>query len=133
TLYGRNATAGVVNVISAKPKVRYEARASADVANYNSTRVEGMVNIPLVEDTVALRLAGAWTKREGYAENQITGNPIDGRDLWSTRASLRFEPNDRISANLIWEHFEEDDDRLRSGKQLCNRDDRTKIGGLKRN
>ncbi len=132
TLYGRNATAGVVNIISAKPKFRYEAKASADVANYNSTRFEGMVNIPLVEDAVALRLAGAWTKREGYATNEITGNPIDGRDLWSTRASLRFEPNDRISANLIWEHFEEDDDRLRSGKQLCNRDDRTEIGGIMR-
>ena len=37
-------------------------------------------------------------------------------------SSLRFTPNDRIDANLIWEHFEEDDDRLRSGKQLCHKD-----------
>jgi iron complex outermembrane receptor protein len=61
TLYGRNATAGVVNIISAKPKFSYEAKLSGDVANYNSTRLEGMVNIPLVEDKVAMRLAGAWT------------------------------------------------------------------------
>jgi outer membrane receptor protein involved in Fe transport len=130
TLYGRNATAGVVNIISAKPKFTYEAKASADVANYNSTRLEGMVNVPLVEDKVALRLAGAWTKREGYDTNQITGNQIDGRDLWSTRLSLRFSPSDKIDANLIWEHFQEDDDRLRSGKQLCHTDEVTEVAGF---
>jgi outer membrane receptor protein involved in Fe transport len=130
TLYGRNATAGVVNIISAKPKFLYEARLSADIANYNSTRVEGMINIPLVDDKVALRLAGAWTKREGYSTNEITGNPIDGRDLWSTRVSLRFSPTDSFDASLIWEHFEEEDDRLRSGKQLCMQDDRETLGHL---
>ncbi|MGE5500932.1 MAG: TonB-dependent receptor domain-containing protein, partial [Ignavibacteriales bacterium] len=130
TLYGRNATAGVVNIISAKPTFRYEARLSADVANYNSTRLEGMINLPLVDDKVALRLAGAWTKRDGYDTNQITGNQIDGRDLWSTRLSLRFEPTDNIHANLIWEHFQENDDRLRSGKQLCNTHEVTEVAGF---
>ena len=129
TLYGRNATAGVVNIISAKPSFGYEARLSGDVSNYSSSRIEGMINVPLVEDKVALRLAGAWTKREGYDTNQITGNPIDGRDLWSTRLSIRFAPTDSIQANLIWEHFQEDDDRLRSGKQLCKTDEITQIGG----
>jgi outer membrane receptor protein involved in Fe transport len=129
TLYGRNATAGVVNIISQKPKFTYEARLSADVGNYSSQRFEGMVNVPLVDDKVALRLAGAWTKRDGYDTNQITGNQIDGRDLWSTRLSLRFAPTDHIEANLIWEHFNEDDDRLRSGKQLCHQDDRDTIAG----
>jgi outer membrane receptor protein involved in Fe transport len=129
TLYGRNATAGVVNIISQKPKFTYEAKLSADVANYNSTRLEGMINLPLVEDKVALRLAGAWTKRDGYVTNSNTGQQIDGRDLWSTRLSLRVAPTDRIEANLIWEHFNEGDDRLRSGKQLCKRDDRTEIAG----
>ena len=130
TLYGRNATAGVVNVISAKPKFGYEAKVSADLANYNSSRIEAMVNVPLVDDKVALRLAGAWTKRDGYAFNEITSAPIDGRDLWSTRLSLRFTPNDAIDANLIWEHFEEKDDRLRSGKQLCKTDEITEFAGF---
>ena len=127
TLYGRNATAGVVNIISQKPKFIAEAKASGDVSNYSSSRLEGMVNIPLVEDRVALRMAGAWTKREGYSVNELTGNPIDGRDLWSTRVSLRVSPNDRLDANLIWEHFEENDDRLRSGKQLCKKDIVTEV------
>ncbi|MGE5502131.1 MAG: TonB-dependent receptor domain-containing protein, partial [Ignavibacteriales bacterium] len=122
TLYGRNATAGVVNVISAKPSFHFEAKASADVGNYSSTRLEGMLNLPLVEDKAALRIAGAWTKRDGYDTNQLTGHPIDGRDLWSTRVSLRIDPTERLRTNFIWEHFKEDDDRLRSGKQTCRRD-----------
>jgi len=130
TLYGRDATAGVVNIISAKPTFRYESRLSADVSNYSSSRIEGMVNLPLVDDKVALRVAGAWTKRDGYATNELTGNPIDGRDLWSTRVSLRFEPTDNIHANLIWEHFQENDDRLRSGKQLCHTHEITSVAGM---
>jgi len=130
TLYGRNATAGVVNIISQKPKFVYEAKLLGDVSNYKSTRLEGMVNIPLVEDLVALRLAGAWTKRDGYVTNEITGNPIDGRDLWSTRVSLRVAPSDALDINLIWEHFQEDDDRLRSGKQLCKKDLVTEVAGI---
>jgi outer membrane receptor protein involved in Fe transport len=132
TLYGRNATAGVVNIISQKPKFTYEAKLSGDVSNYSSTRLEGMINLPLADDVVALRLTGAWTKRDGYVTNEITGNPIDGRDLWSTRMSLRFAPTDAFDANLIWEHFEENDDRLRSGKQLCHQDDRTHIADLEK-
>jgi outer membrane receptor protein involved in Fe transport len=130
TLYGRNATAGVVNIITAKPSFHYEAKLSADVGNYKSTRFEGMINLPLVDDKVALRIAGAWTKRDGYDTNQISGNQIDGRNLWSTRVSLRFEPTDSLHANLIWEHFKEDDDRLRSGKQLCHQDFITSLGGF---
>jgi outer membrane receptor protein involved in Fe transport len=121
TLYGRNATAGVVNIISQKPKFVAEAKLSGDISNFNSSRLEGMANVPLVEDKVALRVAGAWTKREGYSTNELTGNPIDGRDLWSTRVSLRVAPTDRFDMNVIWEHFEENDDRLRSGKQLCKK------------
>jgi iron complex outermembrane receptor protein len=122
TLYGRNATAGVVNIISAKPKYEFEARLSGDVSNYKSSRLEGMINLPLVEDKAALRIAGAWTKRDGYVKNTLTGQQTDGRDLWSTRVTLGLNPADWFSANLIWEHFNENDDRLRSGKQLCHTD-----------
>ena len=47
TLYGRNATAGVVNLISAKPTDEFEAMASTDIGNYQNRRFEGMINIPV--------------------------------------------------------------------------------------
>jgi iron complex outermembrane receptor protein len=121
TLYGRNATAGVVNVISAKPTDHYEAQASVDVGNYNNRRLEGMLNIPVIGDQLDVRVAGEWTKRAGYAFNEQTDQNIDGRDLWSGRVSLLVHPIENLSANLVWEHFSEDDDRMRSTKQLCKR------------
>ena len=119
TLYGRNATAGVVNVITAKPTDQFEAMLSADFGNYTNRRYEGMVNIPIVDDRADLRIAGEWTKRDGYTVNENNGDPIDGRDLWSTRVTLAVKPTENLQAYLVWEHFSEDDDRLRSSKQLC--------------
>jgi outer membrane receptor protein involved in Fe transport len=123
TLYGRNATSGVVNLISAKPTDRYEAMASVDVGNYNNRRLEGMLNIPVLDDKIDLRVAGEWTKRDGYAFNEQTGSAIDGRDLWSGRVSLLLRPLPNLTGTFIYEHFQEDDDRARSTKQLCAKDE----------
>jgi outer membrane receptor protein involved in Fe transport len=122
TLYGRNSTAGVVNVITAKPTGDWEARASIDVGNYENRRMEGMLNVPLLDDKLGLRVAGEWTKRDGYSFNQWQNKSVDGRDLWSGRATLQMRPTENLSAALVYEHFSENDDRLRSGKQLCERD-----------
>jgi iron complex outermembrane recepter protein len=122
TLYGRNATAGVVNVISAKPTDQFEAMLSADWGNYHNRRYEGMVNVPIVDDRLDLRVAGEWTKRDGYSFDETTGKPIDGRDLWSTRVTLGFRPVNSLHAEIVWEHFGENDDRMRTAKQLCEKD-----------
>ncbi len=119
TLYGRNATAGVVNLTSAKPSDQFEAMASGEIGNYHQRRFEGMLNLPLVDDRVSIRFAGEWTKRQGYSFNETTGERIDGRDLWSGRVTLGFKPSENFNAYLMWEHFSEDDDRIRSSKQLC--------------
>jgi len=119
TLYGRNATAGVVNLVSAKPSDQFEAMASADIGNYGNRRFEGMINVPIVDDRVDLRVAGEWTKRQGYSFNQLTDSRIDGRDLWSGRVTLGFKPIEKLTTTLVWEHFSEDDDRMRTAKQLC--------------
>jgi iron complex outermembrane recepter protein len=134
TLYGRNATAGVVNVITAKPTDQFEAMVSADWGNYDNRRYEGMINIPIVDDRLGIRMAGEWTKRNGYTYNQTMGKHVDGRDLWSSRVTIGFKPFASLEADLVWEHFQENDDRLRSGKQLCKRDPGpTEVGPLTMN
>jgi iron complex outermembrane recepter protein len=132
TLYGRNATAGVVNVISAKPTDQFEAMLSADIGNYHNRRFEGMVNIPIVDDWLDIRVAGEWTKRDGYSFNEVTNQPIDGRDLWSGRVSIAWKPFENLQTNFVWEHFSEDDDRMRTAKQLCKTDiPPTSINGVR--
>ncbi len=123
TLYGRNATGGVVNLITAKPKLStFEGNIKGEVGNYNSRRLLAMLNVPLVDDVLAVRVAGSMTQRSGYDYNATTKNDINGRDLWSLRTSVAFEPAPWFRANLIWERFNENDNRSRTGKQLCHRD-----------
>jgi outer membrane receptor protein involved in Fe transport len=122
TLYGRNATAGVVNLISARPTDQFEAMISAELGNYHQRRVEAMVNLPIVDDRLDIRVAGEWTKRQGYSFNELTNDRIDGRDLWSGRVTIGLKPVENLQLYLVWEHFSEDDDRIRSAKQLCKRD-----------
>ncbi len=122
TLYGRNATGGVINIITAKPVLEeFSAKASLTYGNYSTIKGKGHINLPL-GDTAAIRLAGSYLERDGFADNLVTGNDIDGRELYSLRASFAWEPTDRLRTLLMVEHFEEDDDRIRSGKQLCTKD-----------
>jgi len=131
TLYGRNATGGVVNIITALPDLQdFGLDAKVEVGNYKSMRVSGMVNVPL-SDTLGVRVAGALTSRDGFDYNTFTERRVNGRDLWSTRATLAWEPSDRFRVNAIWQHFKEDDNRSRSGKSLCTRDPGpTRIGNV---
>jgi len=123
TLYGRNATGGVINLITAKPKLgTFEGSIKGEVGNYNSRRLVGMLNIPIVPDAFGLRIAGSLTDLDGYDYNSVTKNRVNGRDLYSLRATLGFE-NDWLRGNFIWERFRENDNRSRTGKQLCHRDD----------
>ncbi len=129
TLYGRNATGGVINLITAKPKLgKFEGSIKGEVGNYDSRRMVGMLNIPIVPDSFGLRIAGSMTDRDGYDYNSVTKNRINGRDLYSLRATLGFE-NDWLRGNFIWERFREHDNRSRTGKQLCHHDDGLKTIG----
>ncbi len=121
TLYGRNATAGVVNILPALPKPDFAAEAKIETGSFDTMRASGMLNVP-ISDTLGVRVAGMMTKRDGFDYNSFFKTRINGRDLWSTRATLAWEPSDRFKANVIWQHFAEDDNRSRSAKQLCTPD-----------
>lgn len=121
TLYGRNATGGVVNVLPALPSNNLEGSAWIEAGNYGSMRASAMLNVPLT-DSFAIRAAGAYTYRDGFDYNSFTDRRVNGRDMYSTRVSAQWEPSDNFRANFMWQHFKEDDNRSRSGKALCTRD-----------
>lgn len=122
TLYGRNSTGGVFNAITAKPGDRFASTVTAEVGNYNSRRAKGMLNLPLNE-VFGLRVAGSYLKRDGFIYDLAHDTDIDGRELAAGRATLSFEPAGWFRGFLMYEHFDENDDRQRSGKQLCTKDD----------
>ena len=130
TQFGRNTTGGLINIITAKPVDTFEASVTGEIGNYDNRRTYGFVNLPL-GDMFAVRAAGSYFTRSGFGDNLVTGQDIDGRELWATRLTASFTPSDTFSSYLMWEHFEEDDNRTQVGKQLCIKDTgRTTVGGV---
>lgn len=93
TLYGRNSTAGAINVVTAKPSFGgREGRVVAGYGDYQALDLEGMVNLP-VSDTFALRFAGKYVRQdEGYVFNRSLGRDIGRRDLRMVRAQALWRP-----------------------------------------
>lgn len=130
TLFGRNATSGVVNFITAKPDLsKIGAAGEVEYGNYNSIKAKGMFNLP-VTNTLGVRVAGLYLNRDGYTYNQFTGHKVDDRDLWSIRGTLSWEPDSNTRVDLIGYYFRENDHRARIQKQLCHRDPTGVLGCL---
>ncbi|MEW4467182.1 TonB-dependent receptor [Parasphingorhabdus sp. JC815] len=130
TLFGRSATSGVVNVVTTKPRTDlFEASIDGEYGNYQSFKVKGMVNVPIGE-TLAARIAGVYINRDGFTKNLFDNSRIDGRDLYSIRGSLRWEPGPDTTVDFMASYFREDDDRMRIQKQLCQTDPTGVLGCL---
>jgi outer membrane receptor protein involved in Fe transport len=130
TLYGRNATGGVVNIITNKPVDHFEANLKAEFGNFGEQKFRGMINIP-VGDTLAFRFAGTTLKRDGFGKNTVTGNDADDRDLYGIRGSAAWTPTDKFKATLVFDRFNEEDNRSRIGKQYCTKDNGpANVGGV---
>ena len=130
TLFGRNATSGVVNFITAKPDLSgFHAKVEGEYGNYQSIKAKGMINVPL-GDTFGVRIAGFYLNRDGYTKNLYDGTSIDGRDMYAIRGSLRWEPGPNTTVDLMGYYFREKDDRLRIQKQQCQRDPTGILGCL---
>jgi outer membrane receptor protein involved in Fe transport len=122
TLYGRNATGGVVNVVTAKPSAELEGLGQVEVGKSSEDKVQGFINIPLIGDQLGMRLAGFLAGRSGIARNQANGDKVDGRELASGRFTLAYVPSDRLNAYVLWQRFSENDSRSRFAKTLCTHD-----------
>ena len=129
TLFGRNATGGLLNVRTNKPDPEFNASLVAEIGDFNSQRFTGHVNFPM-GDQFAVRFAGISTQRDGYTTNLFTGNDIDGRDMYAVRGTLRFQPSDRTTIDLMASYMEDNSDRTRSQKTLCHRDPVGNLGCL---
>lgn len=108
TTYGRGATAGVVNLVTKKPGDKPDGYLDITLGDYASKIIEGAAGGP-VNDTLGLRLAGKWEKHDGYGKNLFTGNPVDNRDAYAVRASIRVKASDTVTVDLVADHFEEND------------------------
>lgn len=92
TLYGRNATGGVIIINSADPTPEFEGRVRAEGGNQDRYQLNGMINIPLGQD-LAFRGTASYKHEGGYVRNIITGDKkAGGGRTYSARGKLRWQP-----------------------------------------
>ncbi|PHS40495.1 MAG: TonB-dependent receptor [Robiginitomaculum sp.] len=109
TLFGKNASAGVISIVTAKPSFTPQGYIEAGVGNYNQRVLRGYVTRGL-SDTIAFSVGGSYNKRDGYAPSAVAGLGANNeRNRFSVRGQLLIEPRDDISIRLIADHSQIDE------------------------
>jgi len=128
TFFGRNASAGAIRILSKKPSGDFGASLSATYGRFNQVDVEGMLEAPIAEDILSIRLSGKLSQRDGYIKNRcaepesqtavnrrFTGcsptvielGPLPEKwvgnvDNWAARSIVRLTPFDEDTFELLW-------------------------------
>lgn len=112
-LYGRNATGGSVNLITAKPTREFEGYGRATYGSDDLVKLEGAVSGPL-NDWISGRVAFRSLWRDGYGINEVTRNDVDDAEQHGVRGHLQLDFNENANLLLTAEYYKEDDAALGS-------------------
>jgi outer membrane receptor protein involved in Fe transport len=109
TLFGRNASAGIINIVSKAPSPTFSAGGEATYGNYNALRLQGFVNVPL-STAVSGRLDGVYMKRDGFYHDVTNNRDVNNRDRYFLRGQLLFEPSSDLRVRLIGDYTHRNED-----------------------
>ena len=107
TLFGRNATGGLMHIISRKPTAESEGYVDLTAGSYDQFRIEAAVSGAL-SDTVNARLAGIYNVNDGWMENEIGDDIIDD-DTTAMRLHILFSPSDDLEMLLTANYYKLND------------------------
>ncbi|WP_159983523.1 MULTISPECIES: TonB-dependent receptor [unclassified Novosphingobium] len=101
TLFGKNASAGVISIVTRKPQFEFGGNVEASYGNYDAVVVKGMVTGPITEN-IAFSLAGGINKRDGIVKDLADiGARTNERDRWFARGQLLFDNHEGFDVRLI--------------------------------
>ena len=103
TLFGKNASAGVISIVTAAPSYEFGGSAEFSYGNYNAIVAKADITGPIT-DNIAFSLAGGINKRDGYGTNLTDGSRTSERNRWFGRAQLLIEPSDSFKLRFIGDY-----------------------------
>jgi iron complex outermembrane receptor protein len=107
TLYGKNTTAGAINITTNQPTFEFEGKAEVSLGNYNFQQAKAAISGPL-SDTLAARVALSSTSRRGTIFNVTSNEWIQSQDNIGLRAQLLWEPTPDLSVTLVGDYSTQD-------------------------
>ncbi len=101
TLFGKNASAGVISIVTAKPGMdETTGSAQLTLGEFSQVSVKADINGPL-SDTVGFSLSGSYSERDGYYDNLAGGDALNELNRFGIRAQLLFAPSDSLEVRVI--------------------------------
>ena len=100
TLFGKNTTAGAISITTRLPTFTPEASEEISFGDYNFLQVKASGSGPLIGDTVAFRVSGLVTRRDGVIRNVATGRQENGIGNQAVRGQLLIRPSDIVQLRL---------------------------------
>ena len=110
TLFGRNASAGLLNITTAQPKFEYGGIVEATYGNYDNKRLMGSLTGPIIADKLAFRIDGLWNERDGFLRDVVSGRTLADRNRWLLRGQLLAKPTEDISIRIIADYNQKDEE-----------------------
>jgi iron complex outermembrane receptor protein len=104
TLFGKNTTAGALNIVTSGPTQDFEAMAEGSYGNYADRRFRGSVSGPLLKDTLSGRLTAYLTQRDGTITNLYNGQDLNNRNRYGLRGQLLWMPLPGLRGRFIAEY-----------------------------
>lgn len=112
TLFGRNTTAGLINVVTNKPKDEFEASMAVDVGNYDTVNFEGMLNLPMGDKVQARVAFRQETSGEGWQKSISRGEDRGTVDRLGIRAALAIQPTENLDIDLSYNGWTNNSDTI---------------------
>lgn len=109
TLFGRNATAGVINVVTARPSRTLEGRGDVTIAEGDEYRAKGTVSGP-ISDTLRARVTGYYNHVGGIVKNVVSGRDVNGSEGWGVRGKLEWDATENLNFLLSADYRKNDTD-----------------------
>jgi len=100
TLFGKNASAGVISVVTKEPQYEFGGQVEASYGNYDAVVLRGEITGPISEN-VAFSLDGSYNRRDGYARIVNLDEDVSDRNRWSARGQLLIEPTPDLKIRAI--------------------------------
>lgn len=111
TLFGKNTTGGLINVI--RGPVTMELGADIDITADTNGRedIKAVVNLPVIDEQLGVKLFGASIQSDGFVKNTTLGTDVGGDDIRNYGFTTLWEPTDNFSLKLHYEKFLDESDQ----------------------
>ncbi len=119
SLFGKNTSAGALQIITKKPEFERNSMISLSAGDYDAVRVQASTTGPLIDDRLAYRLAVNYHDRDGYYEDDFTSDAYDSRDRWSVKGQLYWQ-GDTWDNRIIVDYAEKEEDCCPANYELTN-------------